>query len=162
MISSKEIKEKLSMQKHPEGGYFCETYRSPDTYQVGENSESRAFCSQIYFMLESADVSTFHRIKQDEMWHFYSGSVLELHKISPDGNYSKVLLGNSKEVFNFQALIPANTWMAATPREANSYSLIGCTVAPAFDFREFELAERNYLIEKFPDLSDIIIKFTTN
>jgi uncharacterized protein len=160
MKNSNDIIKHFNMFKHPEGGYFSETYRSPSNFQTNENSEPRAFCSQIYFLLKSGSISKFHRIKQDEMWHFYSGSAIEVHQIGLDGNYSKVVIGNSGDIFNFQALIPANTWMAATPLEDNSYTLIGCTVSPAFDFREFELARRADLIMKCPDLSEIIIKFT--
>ena len=162
MKNAKNIIDSLSMKIHPEGGYFVETYRSETGYSFENKIKIRAYCSCIYFLLESGQKSNFHRIKQDELWHFYSGSALEIHKIDAEGKYSKAIIGNDNEIFNFQELISANTWMAATPIDDNSFTLIGCTVAPAFEFDDFELANREELISKNPNLSDIIIKFTNN
>lgn len=160
MNSTTEIIEKLNLTKHPEGGYYSETYRSSSGYSEINESTPRAFSSCIYYLLESGDKSMFHRIKQDEMWHFYAGSNLEIHTISADGEYTKSIIGNSEGIFNFQKMILANTWMAATPIDADSFTLIGCTVAPAFEFRDFELAVRESLLGEFPNLTDVINQFT--
>ena len=161
----KEIIKKLKLIPHPEGGYYRETYRSSGT--ISENNlppnikGERNFSTAIYFLLTSENFSAFHRIKEDEIWHFYEGSPLEIHIISDNGNYSKAVLGlNLSEGETPQIIIPANNWFAANVIEGNSYSLVGCTVSPGFDFNDFELADRKKLISQFPRHEEIINKFT--
>lgn len=155
----------LGLIPHPEGGYFKETYRSKGVIKGnalgGEFDGDRNFSTGIYYLLTSNDFSAFHRINQDEMWHFYDGSPLIIHMIAEDGHYSKVEVGN--DIVNGQQLqyvVPAGVWFAAKVKEAGSYSLVGCTVAPGFDFKDFDLAKRDELINIYPDYKDIITTFT--
>lgn len=153
--------EKLKLQKHPEGGWFAETYRSegciPAQSLAQTHSGARSFSTAIYFLLESADFSAFHKIKSDEVWHFYTGSPIAVFSLNPKGELKKYLLGVEH---GFQTVIKAGDWFAAKPLEEKSFSLVGCTVAPGFDFSDFELAKRRELCALFPQHKVLIEKFT--
>lgn len=157
--------EKLGLQPHPEGGYFKEIYRSGEII-LPEGlprrlTKERSVSTSIYFLLEGKQVSKFHRLKSDELWHFYDGSGVSIHIIDDKGNLSKVVLG--KEIDKgevFQTVIPAGHWFAAELKDRKSFTLVGCTVAPGFDFGDFELADRNKLLNSFPLHESIIKKFT--
>jgi predicted cupin superfamily sugar epimerase len=155
----------LQLSPHPEGGYFRETYRSageisPENLDAADTGK-RNHSTCIYFLLTSGAFSAFHRIIQDEIWHFYDGSPLHTHLISRQGNYSKVVIGRDLakgEVPQF--VIPGGTWFASEVISPGSYSLIGCTVSPGFDFRDFELAKREELIRSFPQHNEVIRRMT--
>ncbi|OAN64428.1 hypothetical protein A8B79_13920 [Balneola sp. EhC07] len=151
----------FNLQKHPEGGYFKETYRSegviPSEVLSNEINGDRNYCTGIYFLLTSDNFSAFHRIKQDEMWHFYEGSPLTVHMIDNQGNYSFQKIGlefKDRQVPQF--VVPKGVWFASEVMKPNSYSFVGCTVSPGFDFADFELADSNMLIAQFPKNSKII------
>jgi len=157
--------DKLKLYKHPEGGYFREVYRSaevihkkslPDRY-----SGFRNFSTSIYFLLESHDFSAFHRLKSDETWHFYAGSPLTLFIIRPDGKLFEIILGPDPEKGQaLQFVVGKNYWFAAKVTQKNSYSLVGCTVAPGFDFDDFELGRKQELVKRFPQHSALIQNLT--
>jgi len=159
------IIKKLELKPHPEGGYFRETYRS-----LGEiNKESlntdyngkRNYSTCIYFLLTSDTFSAFHKIKQDEIWHFYDGSPIILHTISETGDYKKHTIGRDFSRGEIpQLVVPGNHWFAATVINKNDYSLVGCTVSPGFDFSDFELPTRKELIVKFPAHESLITDLT--
>lgn len=160
----KNIVEKLNMLPHPEGGFYKEEYRSkgiiPNT-SLTQFDGDRNYCTSIYFLLTSDNFSGFHRIKQDEIWHFYSGSPLAVHVIDLDGNYTKHLIGMDIENGYFpQLTVPANCWFASSVENKNSFSFVGCTVAPGFDFKDFELAKRNELTNTYPKHQEIIKTLT--
>jgi uncharacterized protein len=156
--------EHLQLKPHPEGGFFRESYRSVE--RVDKNAlptrfhGDRNFSTAIYFLLRSRDKSMFHRIKSDELWHFYDGAPLTVFVLGDDG-LSYLKLGRSVEKNELpQIVIPANVWFAATVNDADSYTLAGCTVSPAFDFEDFELADRDMLVGKFPQ-HRLLIEFLT-
>ncbi len=158
--------EKLSLKPHPEGGYFREVYRSKETIPAGALPDrfdgDRTFSTAIYFLLESDQISAFHRIKSDEVWHFYSGSSLTIHIIDDQGGYVQQGLGGNLEADeSFQAIIPAGSWYGASVNTPDSYSLVGGTVAPGFDFADFELAKRDELLRNYPGHGEIIERLTT-
>ena len=160
-----DLIRRLSLEPHPEGGYFRETYRSE--LMIGQKvlpdhfTGDRACCTCIYFLLGSDTFSAFHRILQDEIWHFYRGNSILLHIIQPDGQQYSIPLGAEIEKGYFpQYVVPAGCWFAAEVNETDSYALVGCTVSPGFDFRDFELAERASLLEEFPEHRALITKFT--
>lgn len=158
---------KLGLSNHPEGGYFREVYRSdeliknedlPNRFNSGRN-----FSTSIYFLLNQKQISSFHKLKSDEIWHFYTGSPITIHIISNNGNYKELKLGlnfNSGE--NPQIIIPHNNWFAAELLDKSYFSLIGCTVAPGFDFSDFFLGKRKDLTEMFPQHQDLIKRLTNN
>lgn len=151
----------LQLQPHPEGGYFKETYRSAENIKdkslpkrfTGE----RSFSTAIYYLLQQGDRSVFHRIKSDECWHFYEGDTLFIHIIENDGNYYFIRLGkNLAAGETFQYIVPANTWFASEPAPHSIFSLAGCTVAPGFDFADFEIGGKENLLSLFPQHSNVI------
>ena len=155
--------KKLDLIKHPEGGYFKEIYRANELYYVDQPKKTikRNASTSIYFLLDGRQVSKFHRLKSDELWHFYDGSAIKLYEINEAGEFSTFLLGNdlaSGEVF--QVVIRKNSWFAAEVMDKKSYSLIGCTVSPGFDFKDFDLASRKNLIDQFPHYKVEIFRFT--
>ena len=160
-----DIIKKFDLSQHPEGGYFKETYRSSGSIANKSLSTEfigdRNYSTGIYFLLTSDSFSAFHKINQDEMWHFYLGTTLKLHMISPEGKYSYVLIGNdilNNEVPQF--VVPAQYWFAAEVMQENSYAFTGCTVAPGFDFKDFVLPERKELIQLFPQHKEVITRLT--
>jgi uncharacterized protein len=156
---------KLEMNKHPEGGYYKEIYRSGETVDAVHLPErfggERHYSTSIYFLLCSDVFSAFHRIKSDELWHYYAGSPVTIHIINEKGEYSKVMLGNDPEAGEvFQFVIPHGSWFASEVEAAESFSLTGCTVSPGFHFDDFELAQRDELSKVYPQHKDIIEKLT--
>lgn len=160
-LEIQQIAEKLNLMPHPEGGYYRETYRCetviPQSVLGNNFCGNRNVSTCIYFMLVSGNFSAFHRIKQDEFWHFYRGSALLLYMISPKGQLSTVKIGG--DILNDeipQFVVPAGYWFAAEVTAEGSYSLVGCTVAPGFDFADFELADVNNLSAMFPEHEELV------
>jgi uncharacterized protein len=156
---------KLQLTKHVEGGSFRETYRSPlilPAASIGNSfTAARAASTSIYFLLEAGQFSAFHRIKSDETWHFYEGDTLEIFEISTDGELLTHKLGrNYEKGESFQLVIKANCWFGSRVANAGQYSLVGCTVAPGFDFEDFELANRNELSKLYPAHESLISELT--
>jgi predicted cupin superfamily sugar epimerase len=158
--------EKYGLSPHPEGGYYAETYRAtenvPHEALPGRFTGDRSFSTGIYFLLESQNFSAFHRIKADEMWHFYAGEALDIFVIDQEtGQLQIIKLGNNPENGEtFQAVVPAGAWFGSRPAKDSAYALVGCTVAPGFDFADFEMAERAALQMQFPELTQIIQELT--
>ena len=157
--------KKLDLQRHPEGGYFRETYRSGEVILKRalppRFSGNRVFATCIYFLLTRNEYSAFHTIRQDEIWHFYEGSSLSIHIIDRNGEYSVLRLGrNIENGQSFQAVVPADCWFAAAVDNPQACALVGCTVAPGFDFADFEMADRNRLVELYPEHRAIIEQYT--
>lgn len=157
--------EKLGLERHPEGGYYRQTYRACE--EVGQQalparfSGPRVFSTAIYFLLEGKEFSALHRLRSDEVWHFYSGAQLTVHRIDPAGDYSSVRLGNDPgDGEEFQAVVRAGCWFGAEVVSRESYALVGCTVAPGFDFEDFEMGKRLELLRAFPEHRRIIERLT--
>ena len=146
--------ESLRLAKHPEGGYYRETYRSLTTVELPAFAGARAVSTAIYFLLPADEVSALHRIRSDELWHVYAGQPLTIHVLTADGQYSTVALGPE----NPQALVAAGRWFGATVE--NEFALVGCTVAPGFDFRDFEMADRMTLLAAYPQHRRVIERLT--
>ncbi len=158
-MDGKYLIRQLGLQAHPEGGFYKETYRSDQLVETGQN-KSRNISTAIYFLLEKEDRSLFHRIQSDELWFFHQGEPLEIVWIK-DGRLNTIILGNDLEKGEVpQAVIPANTWFAARIKTLSGYTLVSCTVAPGFDFLDFELAARTNLIQEYPQLQETIAIFT--
>ncbi|MBL1210745.1 cupin domain-containing protein [Geminocystis sp. GBBB08] len=157
--------KKLNLQKHPEGGYYRETYRSQDMINQDKSliryDNSRNACTAIYYLLLGEEFSAFHKLKSDEIFHFYQGSSLIVHLIDNQGEYSQFKLGNNPDNDEvLQLVIPHSYWFASNVSQPNSYSLIGCTVSPGFDFADFTLGNQEELTTLYPSLTDVIIKLT--
>lgn len=154
----------LELHPHPEGGYYKEMYRSSERIAAAGLPDrfegDRSFSTAIYFLLRSEDRSVFHRIKSDEVWHFYQGSTLLIYVFQK--NELKIIkLGSDLENGeSLQVVIPANCWFGSHVEQQNSFALCGCTVAPGFDFRDFEMADRRDLLKKYPGFEKEIILLT--
>jgi len=156
----------LHLQPHVEGGYFRETYRAEEGISKGHlpprYTSDRPFSTAIYFLLKSGEISKFHRLRSDEMWHYYDGSPMTLHVIDLEGALKQLAVGSSPERGEqFQAVVRAGWWLGAEVAEPDSYSLAGCTVAPGFDFEDFELGMRDELLNTYPAQKEIILKLTS-
>lgn len=163
-MNSTEYIKTLNLIPHPEGGYYRETYRS--SIQLSSNSgieglEDRNLSTGIYFLLEQHNFSAFHRIRSDEMWHFYAGDPLEVIELTEQSGVLITRLGPmASGGQGYQHVVPANRWFASRVAKGGNFSLCGCTVAPGFDFRDFEMANRQGLLEAFPDARDLIMALT--
>jgi predicted cupin superfamily sugar epimerase len=156
----------LNLQAHPEGGYYQETYRADDQLTVEGLPERypgpRSASTGIYFLLKGDQVSHLHRIRSDEMWHFYAGTALTVHLINPAGDYHQLKLGPDFDAGqSFQGVVPAGCWFGASVDAPDGYALVGCTVAPGFDFEDFELADRRTLLNQYPAHQEIIERLTS-
>ncbi|OGT36574.1 MAG: hypothetical protein A3F11_08240, partial [Gammaproteobacteria bacterium RIFCSPHIGHO2_12_FULL_37_14] len=166
----------LKLENHIEGGYFGVFYKSSNKVKLFskhvhniESGEERKYieryaCSSIYFLLEKQAFSAWHRLKSDEIWHYYDGgSPIDIHTIDNDGDLKTYSLDNPGETedSSFQVILKAGMWFAAEVRNKSSFGLIGCTVSPAFEYSDFELAEpyRNQLVAQHPKLESMIDKF---
>ncbi|MGL1888276.1 MAG: cupin domain-containing protein [Reichenbachiella sp.] len=157
MRSSDYWVAKLDLLPHPEGGFYKETYRSNKLYMRDGDGATRNVSTGIYFLLNEGGFSAFHRIKSDEMWHFHDGGGLNIHVIHPDGRYELMQLGLDLEKGQLpQLIVPAHAWFASENIQKDSFTLVGCTVAPGFDFRDFELASQEELIRLVPSQEELI------
>jgi predicted cupin superfamily sugar epimerase len=168
MRSADEWITRLKLIRYPTGGAFGETYRSAESVPAaglpGRFGADRSLGTAIYFLMEGSQVSPLHRLKGDELWHFYTGSPVTLHILAPDGTYTHVHLGDDPERDqSFQALAPGGCWFGATLDDSaapGAYALLGCTMAPGFDPADYELGQRQALLAQFPAHTDLILHLT--
>lgn len=161
-----KIVSKLELLPHPEGGFYKESYRSNEVIEQSHLPNrftgDRNFATAIYFLLSSGNFSAFHKIQQDEVWHFYEGAPLNVHVITPEGEYTKHKVGSLNQGLKPQLVVPKGCWFASNIDEEDSYTLVGCTVAPGFDFADFELAKKEELGRLYPKHIAIINQLTRN
>lgn len=160
-MNSEYFIKRLQLQPHPEGGFFKETYRSsgslPSQCLPQNFGGDRSYSTAIYFLLQQGDYSAFHKIESDECWHFYEGGALLIHVIDGEGYYTCIRLGkkiDGGEVFQF--VVPAGNWFASEPAPGTDFTLVGCTVAPGFDFADFEMANAEALSKEYPQHHSLI------
>ncbi|WP_022667196.1 cupin domain-containing protein [Desulfospira joergensenii] len=135
--------EKYELSPHPEGGYYREVYRSGQTVESGPAGSDRSAVTHIYFLLEGKEISRFHRVIHDEIWNFYQGDPIKIILCDKKGIREEII-GPGAHV----CVVPAGTWQAAEPM--GEYGLVGCTVAPGFDFKDFSfLADTPEELERF-------------
>jgi uncharacterized protein len=157
--------ERLGLEVHPEGGYFRQAYKADLTLAqaalpVGFTG-ARAASTAIYFLLEAENFSAFHRLRSDEVWHFYDGAPLVVHVIEAEGKVSRILLGRDLEAGQvLQAVVKAGCWFASHVADWSSFALVGCTVAPGFEFADFEMGLREELVKRYPLHAELIERLT--
>jgi predicted cupin superfamily sugar epimerase len=148
----------LGLTPHPEGGFYRETFRAPLGVEAPQGP--RAASTAIYFLLPAGTFSALHRVRSDEVWHHYDGDPLDLHTIDDAGRHAVARLGRAiAQGQRPQVVVPAGLWQAAVPA-GDGYALCGCTVAPGFDFGDFEMPARGALVQRFPALHDVIERLT--
>jgi len=156
-----QLIQQYNLQPHPEGGWYCQTYKSSEQIAAGSLPErfgaNRSFSTAIYFLLGQGNFSAFHRIKSDECWHFYAGDPLLIFIIEQNGELKIISLGNDVEKSQtFQYIVPANCWFASRPAPGSEFCFVGCTVSPGFEFEDFELANGAELSAIYPRHKRII------
>jgi predicted cupin superfamily sugar epimerase len=147
MDKVKKIIEKYQLEPHSEGGYFKEVYRSDQILQSSIHQEKRNSVTHIYFLLTKDQVSCFHKVLHDEIWNFYEGSSLKLIEFDK-GKINETVLDND----NYVKVVKGGVYQAA--ESSGEYSLVGCSVAPGFDFKDF-----SFINSKSKELVDIKNKF---
>lgn len=161
MNRADEIIQRLSLKRHPERGYYAETYRAGltiDGRPTMPHGGPRAASTAIYFLLTAEDRSTYlHRLRSDELFHLYEGGPLEVLLLAPDGTSTVARLGHDLAAGERpQLIIPAGTWFGTELPAGVDYCLWGCTVAPGFEFEDFELAQGPELEERYPEMAERI------
>lgn len=164
MLNVDSIIKYYNLLPHPEGGYYNESYKADTIYSInfedGKNYQ-RSSSTAIYYLLTNKDISVFHRIKSDEIWHFYSGNTLIIYEIDKNGRLIEHKLGkNLEKNESFQIVIKAGNWFAAGLEDKKGYCLSGCTVSPGFEFADFEMAKKEELLKEYPRHSEIIKRFS--
>lgn len=161
---ARAIVERLGLAPHPEGGFFREVYRAGleiDHPALPAGAARRAAATHIYFLLPADDFSAFHRvIPSDEVWHLYAGSPLELHLIHADGGYERRVLTTDLAAGEPMAVVEAGCWQAARVAPGGAWSLGGCTVAPGFDFADFEMPAAAEILRDHPEHEAIVRELT--
>ena len=152
----KELIHLFQLTKHPEGGYFREVYRSDKTVKIDELGNERSSLTDIYFLLTQTDISRFHRLKHDEVWHFYEGAPLTLMELKPDSlDISEVIIGSPGPLLAYKHCVKGSNWQSAYSH--GPYSFVGCTVGPGFNFDDFEMMTHyketmTAVLSKYPKL----------
>jgi uncharacterized protein len=159
--SAEDYIRNLDLQPHPEGGFYREIYRSEHTlftqHNETESPPERNLLTSIYFLLHNGDTSCFHRLKSDEIWYFHAGDPIAIHTIDAQKSYRCVMLGPDAGHGEVpQMIIPAGTLFGAGPAVKNGFTLVGCAVAPGFDFRDFEMFDPLELLQLYPQHEEII------
>lgn len=155
MKSAEYYINNLNMEKHIEGGYFKESFRSQD-----EVNKDKKLWSSIYFLLRTGEVSNFHRLKSDELWYYHDGEALTIYIITPEGELITKKLGKNIEKGEAPQVLVEKGCIFGSAMNNDGYALVGCMVSPAFQYDEFELFKRDDLLELYPNHKDIIIKLT--
>ncbi|HVT28402.1 MAG TPA: cupin domain-containing protein [Lacipirellulaceae bacterium] len=168
MLTAQQIIDLLRLIPHEsEGGYFRETYRAatvipatalPDGYSADRNASTA-----IYYLLTPETFSAIHRVRSDEVFHFYAGDAVEMLQLSPDGTARTIFVGNDLAAGHEpQVVVPAGVWQGCRLIPGGRWALMGCTVAPGFDFADFELGKRDALLARYSTHSELIAALTPN
>ena len=158
-LNAEELIRSLDLKPHPEGGYYRETYRGPSLIPGLE--PPRPFSTAIYYLLVPGALSKMHRLASDEMFHFYLGDPVTWVLLEKEGNWRKIILGpNLQAGQTVQLLIAAGTWFGGYLNEGGKFALMGTTVAPGFDFADFQLGNPEELLKAFPRAEAEILRLT--
>jgi predicted cupin superfamily sugar epimerase len=166
MLTVEALRAILGLTPHPvEGGYFTETYRSteqlPATGLPSRYSAARALGTAISYLLTPETFSAMHRLASDEIFHFYLGDPVEMLQLHPDGSHHVVLIGPDLEAGQRpQVIVPRHIWQGARLIPGGRHALLGTTVAPGFDYTDYETASRAALLTTHPTAKDLIVALT--
>ena len=158
--------ERLGLVPHPaEGGYFAETYRSdeavPASALPARYGRDKALATAIYYLITPATFSAMHRLASDEVFHFYAGDAVEMLQLASDGSHRVIRLGSDVEAGELpQAVVPKFVWQGSRLAPGGEWALLGTTVAPAFDYDDYEQGDRGKLIEAYPACEGMIRALT--
>ena len=163
-LTADDLIRLLELRPHPEGGHFAEVFRSSLSVASQAHAGARAASTAIYFLLKASELSALHRVRSDEGWHHYAGDALELHAFSDAEHHIHRLGADFARGERPFAMVPANAWQAARVAESanakHGFALVGCTVAPGFDFSDFELPSRERMLAYLPGHADWVQALT--
>ena len=163
-MTAVQIKKILGLKPHPrEGGYYVRTYESEEmmSFPPSRYSGPRRTATAIYYLLEPDTFSEMHRLRSDEIFHFYAGDAVEMLQLGPDGTGSIVRIGNRFETGERpQVFVPRNIWQGSRLLPGGKWALLGCTVSPGFEFEDYEAGLRHELCSGWPQFSDLIVQLT--
>jgi len=166
MLTAEQIIKLFGMKRlEKEGGYFVETYRSPETIAAAalpvRYTSRRCFGTAILYLITSESFSALHRVRSDEVFHFYLGDAVTMLILHPDGRSETLTLGHDiLRQQNLQATVPAGSWQGGFVAKGGRFALLGTTVAPGFNFADFELGDRDNLLAAYPSAADLITRLT--
>ncbi|MSU79525.1 MAG: cupin domain-containing protein [Gemmataceae bacterium] len=168
MLTAEELIRRLDLQPHPkEGGWFRETYRAAETLAQsslpGRYPADRSASTAIYYLLTPTTFSALHRLRTDEVFHFYLGDPVRMLQLAPDGTERSIVLGN--DIVNgqeLQVIVPRDIWQGSMLEPGGRFALLGCTVAPGFDYADYEHGDRAELLARYPDHVELIRRLTTD
>jgi predicted cupin superfamily sugar epimerase len=166
MMTPEQIIEFFQMRPLSyEGGFYVETYRCAEkiaqTALPARYTDEKNFSTAILYLLTPDTFSALHRLRSDEIFHFYLGDPVTMLQLHPDGSSEVATLG--QDIMNgqrVQATVPNNSWQGCFLNEGGRFALMGCTIAPGFEFADFELAPREELLKQYPNQRDLILKLT--
>lgn len=164
-MNAEELIRRLGLEPHPaEGGYFRETYRSPASLPASvlpDHPGDRAVSTAIYYLLTPDTTSRLHKLTGDEMFHFYVGDPVEMLHLHADGSHDRITIGpDLARGQQVQVLVPAGTWQGCRLASGGRVALMGCTVAPGFEYEDFVSGSRTELTARYPDVADEIARLT--
>src|SRR5688500_5094691 len=166
MIPVDELIRLLQLRPHPkEGGHFRETYRAaeslPATALAKRYGGPRSISTAIYYLLTATTYSALHRLQSDEVFHFYLGSPVRMLQLFPDGNARTIILGPDLQAEQqVQVVVPRGVWQGSLLELNGDFALLGCTVAPGFDYADYEGGRRDELVAQYPQFADLIRRLT--
>ncbi len=165
MLTAEQIRELLKMQPHPiEGGYFAETYRSFGTVPrsaLASYPGDRSLSTAIYYLLTPDTFSAVHRVRGDEMFHFYLGDPVEMLQLKPDASGEVLLLGQDiASGMRLQHNVPGGVWQGSRLKQGGKYALLGTTMSPGFEYDDYETGKRQELIVRYPQHAELITALT--
>ena len=166
-MTANEVKKILGLVPHPcEGGYYVRTYESGEkvaanAFADGRYPGPRFTATAIYYLLEPDTFSEMHRLKSDEVFHFYAGDAVEMLQLLPDGSGRTVAIGNDLAAGQRpQVVVERNVWQGSRLVAGGKWALLGCTVSPGFEFEDYDAGERASLSEEWPEFAGMIAALT--
>lgn len=165
-MTADEIITLLKLKPHPrEGGFYSETYRAEETIPTSvlpsRYSGPRSFSTCIYYLLTPGTFSAIHRLQSDEIFHFYLGDPVEMLQLQPDGTARTLVIGSDLRAgMTPQVIVPRGVWQGSRLAAGGKFALLGCTVAPGFDFADYEHGRREELIKGYPKFREKIVALT--
>jgi predicted cupin superfamily sugar epimerase len=166
-MTVEDVKKMLGLQPHPvEGGWFVRTYQSEETIPAGSFSDGRYTAPRrvgtaIYYLLEPGTFSEMHRLKSDEIYHFYMGDVVEMLQLDEENGGKVVVIGSDLTAGERpQVIVRHGVWQGSRLVDGGSWALLGCTLTPGFEFEDYEGGKRVELCARWPEFEELITALT--
>ncbi len=166
-MTAEDVKKMLGLRPHPrEGGWYVRTYEASEwvdgaAFSDGRYVDARRTGTAIYYLLEEGTFSEMHRLRSDEVFHFYAGDAVEMIQLREGGLGERVVIGNDLAAGQRpQVVVPRGVWQGARLVRGGRWALLGCTVSPGFEFEDYEAGERGELCSEWPEFAVEILELT--